>query len=65
MPPTSTPDEYAVLFPRNGMQDVHLKKCFFLPRFFLTARGRHHILVCSNERCNPVWQGRGWITPSG
>src|SRR5512143_2179218 len=37
-------DKYVVLFPRNGPQDMQLAKFLFFPRFFLTARGRHHIL---------------------
>ena len=36
--------KHAVLFPHNSPQNVQLDKYLFLPRFFLTARDRHHIL---------------------
>ena len=39
-----TANKHVVLFPQNVTQNVQLAKCLFLPRFFLTARGRHHIL---------------------
>jgi hypothetical protein len=42
--PGADTKKHVVLFPQNVTQNVQLAKCFFLPRFFLTARGRHHIL---------------------
>ena len=37
-------DKHSVLFSRNVSQDVQLAKYLFSLRFFLTARGWHHIL---------------------
>jgi len=42
--PGADTNKHAVLFPQNVPQNVQLAKCLFLPRFFLTAGGRHHIL---------------------
>jgi len=43
-------EKHAVLFRRNGQQNVQLAKSFFLPRFFLTDRGMHHILYSSHNQ---------------
>jgi len=47
--PGAVKGKHSVLFLQNGPQNVQLEKCFFLPRFFLTARGRHHILYSSRN----------------
>ena len=39
-----TAKKHAVLFTQNGHQNRRLAENVFLPRFSLTARGRHHIL---------------------
>lgn len=43
-------NKHAVLFPWNVSQNVQLAKCLFPPRFFLTARVRHHILYSSRNQ---------------
>ena len=48
--PTTHRDKHSVLFLRNTSQNMQLEKYFFLPRFFLTERGMHHILYSSRNQ---------------
>jgi len=50
VPRTPRKEEHGVLFPQNGRQNRRLAENVFLPRFSLTARGRHHILYSSRNQ---------------